>query len=78
MTREQLLKKVAKAVIEGKPGFSQRLTKLVDGEYTYTIKYSDSDEVHTFVNPIEDDMGEHIREYCSRKQAEAILTALGI
>lgn len=71
---EAIVDAIAKALENAEFGFSLQLTRLVDGESTYTLRYSDGSE------PIEfDDIDNgyaHVAEKKRLTQALAVLTTL--
>lgn len=72
---EALIAKIAEAIDSAEVGYSLSLTRLVDGEHTYTLTYSDGNGPYEF-GDIHDGYG-HIRDRKSKAQAEAVITALG-
>ena len=72
---EALIAKVAEAIESAEVGYSLNLTRLVDGEHTYTLTYSDGAGPFEFSDI--NDGYEHIRNRKRKAQAEAVIAALG-
>lgn len=73
---QDIVAQVADAIDRAEVGYTFRLTRLVDGESTYTLTYSDGTPPLTF-----DDMDDgylHIRERKRKAQAAAVIAALAV
>lgn len=73
---QHIIDRVAAAIESAEVGYSLILTRLVDGERTYTLTYSDGSPPLTFDDI--DDGYLHIRERKRQAQALAVTTALAV
>lgn len=71
---DSLVEKVALAIESAEVGYDLSLTRLVDGEKTYTLTYSDGDGPFEFIDIY--DGYEHIRQRKRKVQAEAVIDAM--
>lgn len=69
-----MIENITKAIESAEVGYSLRLTRLVDGEHTYTLSYNDGTPSLTF--GCIDDGYEHIAEKKRREMARAVVMAL--
>lgn len=70
----ETIERVAAAIESAEVGYSLELTRLVDGERTYTLTYSDGTPPLTFGDI--DDGYDHIRQRKLKAQAVAVIDAL--
>ncbi len=70
----ETIERVAAAIESAEVGYSLELTRLVDGERTYTLTYSDGTPPLTFDDI--DDGYDHIRRRRHKAQAVAVIAAL--
>lgn len=68
---DELIQRVADAIDKAEVGYSLRLTRLLDGESTYTLTYNDGSEPIEFSDI--DDGYAHIRARLHRARAEAAI-----
>ncbi|MDM9644517.1 hypothetical protein [Rhizobium sp. S163] len=73
MIDQATIERVSAAIDSADVGFNMKLTRLVDGVHTYELRMDG--KVEEFDNT--DDLYIRVREIKQRKQAEAIIRALG-
>ena len=71
---KETIERVAAAIESAEVGYTLRLTRLVDGEETYTLAYSDGTPPLTFSDI--DDGYRHVQARKRKAQAVAVIAAL--
>jgi hypothetical protein len=71
---KEMIEAVAQAVEDAEIGYSINLTRLVDGESTYTLRYQDGTPTLEFGSY--DEASEHVGETRGERRARAVISAL--